>query len=107
MARKAVADSAVKDVVESSKAPEAGETTDVVQCPAHGPFEGESCPSCLAHLGFSEHERMRTMLLEAALIRAMPYVAQIHEAAKDNPDAFPKVRDDYLAVRQAIQFSQE
>lgn len=113
MARKATADSAVKaaPMVAKDDAPDgATDAPAPIHCPAHGPFVGEACPGCLSHMNFTAHERMRMMLMEAALQRALPYLAQLSDAARSNPAAFPsvpKVHDDYLALQQAIEFSTE
>lgn len=103
MARKATADSVISKQDDHA----GGLSGDALTCPNHGPFSGDTCPTCVAFVGFSEQERVRAMLMEAALVRAAPYVGQMLEIARSNPNVFPKVHDDYMAIRQAIQFAQE
>lgn len=71
-------------------------------CPIHGPFEGEACAGCVGQYVFSERELARTMLLEAALMRAVPHL----QAAAMNADAAtaPKARDDLAAAMCALNF---
>lgn len=107
MARKATADSTVKQA-QTEDADNNGETATLEvatgQCPVHGAFETEVCQMCASHIHFTSHERVRMMLMEAALHRAEPYLAQRCDAARSDPGSFPKVHDDYLAIRQAIEF---